>query len=204
MGDERRVDYFADRANTAKRKPPKPTPQLVERWAHTYVNRYYSPEASVRATLSRRIARSCEAHGMGTAEAAGWADDVIATLKQAGVIDDQRWAADKARALAERGQPPRAIQQRLRAKRLADAHIAAALEGLKQDRSGEPVDVAWQAAVAYARRRRLGPFRRDAATRAERFQKDLAAMARAGLGYGLARRILDAEDADAALDPDAR
>ena len=203
MSEERRVEYFADRASKNKRTPPKPTLRLVERWAHAYVNRYYSPEASVHATLSRRIERSCEAHGMPRAEAMGWADEVITTLKQAGVIDDQRWAADKARALAERGLPPRAIQQRLRAKRLADAHIAAALEGLKQDRSGESVDVAWQAVVAYARRRRLGPFRRDAATRAERFQKDLAAMARAGHGYGLARRVLDADDADAILDQEA-
>jgi len=200
---ERTVEYFASRAATKRRDPPKPSQRLVERWAHAYVNRYYSPEASLRATLERRIRRGCAAHGHPTADAMGWADSVIATLKQAGIVDDQRWAADKARALSERGVPLRGIQQRLRVKGLSAEHITSALAGLKWDRAGDAVDVELQAALAYARRRRFGPFRRDPAERRERFQKDLAAMARAGHGYGLAKQVLEAEDAATLIDGDA-
>jgi regulatory protein len=50
------------------------------------------------------------------------------------------------------------------------------------------------AAAAYARRRRLGPFRRVPEERAERRQKDLAALARRGFGYGVAKQVIDADD----------
>lgn len=193
MSGEREIVYFSRRGERKKRTPAKPTPALVERWAHAYVNRYYSPESSVRASLERRIRRGCEAHGVSEAEALGWADEVLTTLREAGVIDDARWAADKARALAERGVAPYGVRQRLRVKGLSSAVIDAAVATLERDRAGDAVDPRWEAAVAYARRRRLGPFRRDPATRAESFQRDLAAMARAGHGYATARTILESE-----------
>ncbi|MHA1114431.1 MAG: regulatory protein RecX, partial [Alphaproteobacteria bacterium] len=59
----------------------------------------------------------------------------------------------------------------------------------------EAADLA--AAIAYARRRRLGPWR-VAAARAERRERDLAALARAGFNYDLARRVVDAPDTAAA------
>ena len=48
------------------------------------------------------------------------------------------------------------------------------------------------AAARYARRRRLGPFR-AAPEREERRQRDLAALARAGFAYDVARRVIEAE-----------
>ncbi|MCO4763914.1 MAG: RecX family transcriptional regulator [Myxococcales bacterium] len=199
MSGERTVELFSD-ARKRKRPPPKATQALVERWAMSYVNRYYAAEASVRATLERRIRRSCDAHHAPLGEALGWADEVIGRLREAGVIDDARWARDKARALADRGVAVRSIAHRLRVKGLADGHIEAAIAKLSQNWAGEPVDPAFEAAVAYAKRRRFGPFCRDPDERQERFQKQLAAMARAGHSYGVARRILDAADADALLD----
>ena len=49
-----------------------------------------------------------------------------------------------------------------------------------------------QAARAYAKRRRLGPYRRPDLRAAHR-DRDLAALARAGFAYGLARRVIDME-----------
>jgi regulatory protein len=49
--------------------------------------------------------------------------------------------------------------------------------------------------AAYARRRRLGPYR-PAEARAERRTKDLAALARTGFGYSVALRVIDAEEAE--------
>jgi len=51
------------------------------------------------------------------------------------------------------------------------------------------------AALALIRRRRLGPYR-DSATRADFRAKDLAALARAGFSYDLARRVIEAETQD--------
>ena len=60
-------------------------------------------------------------------------------------------------------------------------------------RSGEAADPDLAAALAFARRRRLGPFRPQG-ERAARRLKDLAALARQGFAADLARRIVDAED----------
>lgn len=53
-----------------------------------------------------------------------------------------------------------------------------------------------QAAAAYARRRRLGPWRDDAA-REERRDRDMAALARQGFSHDIARRVIDAESPEA-------
>jgi regulatory protein len=52
-----------------------------------------------------------------------------------------------------------------------------------------------QAAVAFARRRRLGPFR--VKDREEKKARDLASMARAGFAYALARKVIESTDPDA-------
>lgn len=57
---------------------------------------------------------------------------------------------------------------------------------------GEADAVEEQAAQAYAKRRRLGPYRRPDQRAAHR-DRDLAALARAGFAYGLARRVVDRE-----------
>ena len=56
--------------------------------------------------------------------------------------------------------------------------------------SGAGDDWEEEAALSYARRRRLGPFRMPYDDSWERRQKDLAAMARAGFGFGLSKKIL--------------
>jgi regulatory protein len=54
----------------------------------------------------------------------------------------------------------------------------------------EMPDAEFAAAVAYAKRRRLGVFRAKADLSPERQRKDMAAMARAGFAIDLAKRAL--------------
>ena len=49
------------------------------------------------------------------------------------------------------------------------------------------------AVIAYARRRRLGPWA-PAEVRAGRQERDLAALARAGFSYRVARMVVEASD----------
>ncbi len=67
--------------------------------------------------------------------------------------------------------------------------IDAALAGLLTE-TGENTDFA--AAVNLARRRRLGVYR-SCSAHADMREKDLAALARAGFSYDIARRIVEAE-----------
>ena len=77
----------------------------------------------------------------------------------------------------------------LLAKGVEGALIDQALAGLREE-AAEP-ELA--AALAYARRRRLGPYRSPAA-RAGLREKDLAALGRQGFGYDLARRVIETDD----------
>ncbi len=52
-----------------------------------------------------------------------------------------------------------------------------------------------RAAAALARRRRLGPYR-AAEDRKDHRLRDLAAMARAGFAYDVAKKVIDAKDPD--------
>ena len=49
--------------------------------------------------------------------------------------------------------------------------------------------------MAFARRRRLGPFRMK--DREEKKSRDLASMARAGFAYDLALKVIESTDPDA-------
>ena len=69
------------------------------------------------------------------------------------------------------------------------------MEGLDQELDTDPKQREWQAAVALARRRRLGPFRQK--DRKEHRDRDLATMARGGFDYQLAKKVIDARDPDA-------
>ena len=58
-------------------------------------------------------------------------------------------------------------------------------------------EVALQTAIAFARRRRFGPFGRDGASGDPvRMRRELAAMARAGHDFAVAKRVLGARDED--------
>jgi regulatory protein len=67
-------------------------------------------------------------------------------------------------------------------------------------RHGEHDALARAAAVRYAKRRGLGPFR-DPDRRAERRDRDLRALVRQGFPFPLARRIIDADQIDPRDDP---
>ena len=51
-----------------------------------------------------------------------------------------------------------------------------------------------------AKRRGLGPFRRNQALREERSKKDIAAMMRAGHSYDHIRQIMQCDDIDALIE----
>ncbi len=149
----------------------------------------------------RRVGRSAGHHGTDAREGARAIHGLIEKLKGNGMLDDARHAEARAASLNRRGASWRAIRGKLREKGIADDLIERAADAL-----GGEAEADMGAALALARRRRLGPFRPAGARQASR-QKDLAAFARAGFDYGLALRIVDADTADELrdeLEPDDR
>lgn len=161
-----------------------------------HLQRFTASEFELRRVLKRRINRA-EARGAEQDRAALEAaiDDIITRFKARQLIDDAALAKGLVRSYRRRGLARRAIEHKLRGKGIDSALVEAALaewaERLSEEHPHEHVDPDLQAAWRLARRRRFGPYRRT--DRAQRRDRDLAAMGRAGFTYGVARRVIDAE-----------
>ena len=114
---------------------------------------------------------------------------ILTRYRESGLLDDDAYAAARATSLNRRGDSVRAIRARLAAKGVAGGVVAGAVGSLQE--LGPDPDLA--AACAFARRRRLGPFRRASGDRA----RELAAFARAGFSRRVAEAVLACADEEA-------
>lgn len=166
------------------------TPQYLENSALHYLERFASSTANLRGVLMRKVQRSAQAYGDDPEEGAGWVDALIERYVRANLLNDDTYAQMRTESLHRRGASTRAIAQKLAAKGINRDGADKALETLRED-VGPNVDLT--AALALAKRRRLGVYRLPEARAAHR-DKDMAALGRAGFGYDVARRVVDAED----------
>lgn len=160
-----------------QRRPAPPLDQAgLERLALRYVERF----ATTRGKLADYLRRKIRERGWEGAPADPAA--LAERLAGLGYIDDRAFAEARATAMTRRG---------LGARRVTDALRHARVEACDMDAVAPDVaERAPEAALAFARRKRFGPFAAAPADR-EVMSKQLAAMARAGHGYELSRRILD-------------
>lgn len=162
----------------------------LERLALHYVGRY----ATTRAKLATYLERKLRARGWaGEGDAPPPVAALCERMVDAGYIDDRGFAEARGAALSRRGYGRRRI-----AAALAGAGIAEADRGDAMARAGE---TAWEAAMAFARRRRLGPFAPVKADR-DAARKAIGAMLRAGHEMDIARRIVAAGPDEAIEAPD--
>lgn len=172
----------------AERKPPRPvTAAYLDRAALAYLERYASSADNLRRVLKRKIDNRCRLRGEEADPFYPLLDEVIAKTQRLGLIDDTRYAEARVATLRRRGGSARAIQAKLSAKGVARETIRAALQGDE----GDPAEDEEAAAHAFARRRKLGPYRPG--ERAPYRDKDLATLARAGFPFDIVRRIVDGE-----------
>jgi regulatory protein len=161
-------------------------PELLERWALRYLGRYASSSENLRRVLMRRVRRRCPESAP---QISSLIDGLVRRYREAGLLNDAAYAAGRAQSLHRRGDSLQAIRARLAAKGVAAAEVADAVSGLRE--AAPDPDLA--AACAFARRRRLGPYRRAAADHA----RELGAFARAGFSRRVAEAVLACADVDA-------
>lgn len=166
------------RPTVKERRPPPPLgPAKLEELALAYVARFAASAAKVENYLQRKLRER------------GWEGElppdpgaIVQRFAELGYIDDEAWARAKGGSLLRRGYGARRIEQALGA--------AGIDETTRRDvRAGEAEQRC--AAIAYAGRRRLGPWGASPPDRAAR-QKQIAAMVRAGHGFDAARAVIDA------------
>jgi len=184
-----------------RRSPPvAPSQESLERAALRYLERYDSTERNLCQVLERKARQALDAVDADPAlreEARGWISQIVERAVDLRLVDDRRYAESLAQHLRRRGSSYRTSWQTLRQKGVSDELIQEELGA-----TAEPA-AEFAAASALARRRRLGPWRAPEA-RAARRERDLAALARAGFDFDVARRVVDAESPDALPDAGPR
>ena len=151
----------------------------LERIGLRYVERYATTRAKLSAYLDRKIRERGWA-----GEAAPALDRLVERFAGLGYVDDAAFASARATSLTRRGYGLRRVSASLRAAGIVDADAAPIEEAARED--------AWQAALTFARRKKIGPFAAAVADRPAR-EKALAAMLRAGHDVGVARRVIALE-----------
>ena len=165
-----------------KRPRPPLDAEGLERLALFYAGRYATTRAKLAAYLERKLRER------------GWTGGgeppvrpLIERFAELGYVDDRAFAAARTDSLLRRGYGERRVAQALRGAGIADEDSGPAREKAEEE--------ALEAALRFARRRRLGPFAEVVPDRAER-QKAAAAMIRAGHRMELVWKVLDCSPGD--------
>lgn len=173
---------------------PPPDAAALHEAALAHLARYGATRATLLRVLLRRVDRwARRADGEDTAAAVAAARtaarEVVARLVAAGAVDDAGFARARAERLRRSGRSRRATAAHLAERGIDAATLAAALPA--DDAATELA-----AAVAFARRRRLGPFRAGTAD-VGTARREQAAFARAGFTREAARTALAMTPAEA-------
>jgi regulatory protein len=168
----------------------------LENAALYYLGRFATSSENLRRVLMRRVDRAAKHHDTDRQACAKMIDQLIKKFLENGFLDDLAYARAQGASMNRRGKSTRAIQSWLRQRFVPADIVEATITALTKE-LGEP-DLA--AAIAYARKRRLGPYRRVERT-PDSLDQELAALARSGFSYGLARRIVDATDIEELENP---
>jgi regulatory protein len=177
-----------DKARTSK-APKKATPDYLEKAALHYLERYASSRANLRRVLMGKVERSARFHGTDREDGAQTVEKLLDRLARAGYLDDAAYARGRAISLHRAGHGAQAIRMKLRQKGVDEDTCWAALESLEEE--AEAPELA--AALRYARKRRLGPYRAPD-RRAANAERDMAALARKGFSLELARQVVLSDD----------
>ncbi|HAY50365.1 regulatory protein RecX [Thalassospira povalilytica] len=200
-GNARFTGNNGKNAKDKRREPKRPrrvTRDYLMNYATWYLERFAASRARLEKLMRGKIRLSVAEYGTDPEEAVQWMNSVLSACEKAGFINDDAYARGRARSLLRKGKAMRVIAADLSARGIASDQIDDAIRDLRAEADqaayeevrGTDPNIA--AAAAYARRRRLGPWRRPD-IREEKREKDMAALARQGFGYDTATRIINSD-----------
>lgn len=186
-------------------RAPKMSRAALERAAVHHLQRYPASQEQLRRVLMRRLRRaemrSAPGEGPDREQAIAHITELVESLAEKGALDDARLASALASDWLRGGVSPAMMRSKLRCKGISSEIASEAVKEALVRARDQGADPEVAAATAYARRRRLGPFRLDQEQRYERRQKDLASLGRRGFRFDVARTVIDAKDPSDLPDP---
>ncbi|WP_417454931.1 regulatory protein RecX [Kiloniella sp.] len=178
-----------NREQPKRKVPRKATAKYLGNVARFYLERYATTEVGLRRYLMRKVNLSAKEHGTIPQEGAEIIEGLISKFRDLNFLNDARYAEGRSGSLHRKGMSLRAIRQDLSLKGVPEDLANKAIDLIREESSNPDLE----AAIAYARRRRLGPYRTDD-KREERRAKDLAALGRKGFSFAIAERVILAYD----------
>lgn len=164
-----------------------PTPRMLT-WARNSAAYRLSRRMMTEKQLAEAIAKKAKSkfEQITQAQVAALSRCAIEYGRHIGALDDTAYAEIRTRSGQRAGKSRKAIRQTLKLKGVA-ADVA-------EEAVGEADD--FLAAIAYARRRAFGPFRRNEPDEKQRL-RELSSFARQGFSFDLAQRVLGLDRAEA-------
>ncbi len=173
-----------------KTKPlRKITKQRLKNIGLYYLKRFESSVQNLRQVLLRRVNDYARQNPeFDRAEAVGWVEELLAEFQNYHYLDDARYAGIKIRDYLNAGKPERYIKNKLRQKGIDEKEI----DSLLNEQSYDPREMA----LAFAKKKKIGPFRLSEDDRRQNRQKDLGTMVRAGFDYDVVCDVLQTDAAE--------
>jgi regulatory protein len=169
---------------------PRSRPPLDDKALGELALRYVGKYATTRSKLAAYLARKVRERGWEGGRGPDF-EELANRFAELGYVDDAAYALAASRALSNRGYGRRRLDRKLAQAGVAEDDGAAA----RALAEAEAVD----AALRFARRRRIGPFG-SAGTDPKAREKAIGAMVRAGHAFPLAKALVD-WPAGAEIDP---
>ena len=166
---------MAVRTHRHRNDRPPLDERSLEQAALSYAGKYATTRVRLAAYLARKL-RDRGWDGAGDPPV----ERLVERMAALGYVDDRAFAATRAASLGRRGFGERRVSEALRAAGIGEEDGRDAREDARRG--------AWQAALRFAERRRIGPFAEREADREGR-EKALGALLRAGHPPDLARRL---------------
>lgn len=182
-----------------KRKQPRPPKKITETYLHNsglyYLQRFAASSNHFRQVMMRKVKKSCHYHkDQDYQHCSELVDALVQKFVEAGLLDDEAYTKGVVNSLRRSGKSRRAVMTKLKVKGLPDHMVSRILNDHDTDIAETPEEAERNAALIFARKKRLGPFARDKETPHE---KALATMARAGFSYDTCRFIIEMDSEDA-------
>ena len=167
-----------------KKKLKKITKQRLKNIALYYLKRFESSVENLRQVLKRRTNDYAYSNpDFNKNEAYAWIEELLADFERLNYINDNRYAELKIKSYLNAGKPARYIKIKLKQKGIKDNIVEEILENQSVD--------ALKMALMLAKKKQIGPYRKDNESREANRQKDLTMLIRAGFDYEVAREVIN-------------
>ncbi|MCB1783328.1 MAG: RecX family transcriptional regulator [Alphaproteobacteria bacterium] len=183
-----------------KRVPKKITESYLHNSGLYYLQRFAASTSRFRSVMLRKVKKSCHAHPEQDYEAcAQLVEALVLKFEAAGLLNDELYTNGAVASMRRRGLSQKAVLAKMAQRGIGANNALLALQAYDAEESygDETRDSEFQAALMFARRKKIGPFRNMSVAEDEKTQqKALSALARAGFSYDVSRRVLEAQTDD--------